>query len=435
MIHVSDWCQAVSERSAGEALAEVRKGLGWTQAKLAETLGFSTVLISKIESGVRAPSDAFIDALSSRLPGKADAVREAASAEAQPDGRKGTSLKIVDAMKLAKKNGERANRLKTRAEQLTSEANEVAEQLDAKAQQFSTDVIGPFAALMTQVSGIPEDVIVPADAQPSHLNTEFAATLKNAQVTTGRNVFTLLGAGALGGGAGAAVGAGAATVTYMTVASIATASTGAAISALSGAAATSATLAAIGGGSLAAGGLGIAGGTAMLTGIVTIPVLLVATGAVVASGGRILEKQRAAERKIERAETDFESNEAIVRRFVTRATRINEILTVALLAVRNHRRIIDSALSRKEPVAWSDLDTSTRASVARVAEIALAGLTVLSLQIGMNLKRIAPDDKPPVDIVDGDAVPQITPELDARPELENDFIDYAIEESFSQVAR
>lgn len=58
----------------------------------------------------------------------------------------------------------------------------------------------------------------------------------------------------------------------------ATASTGTAISSLSGAAATNATLAWFGGGSLAAGGLGMAGGMAVLGGIVAGPVLAVAGG-------------------------------------------------------------------------------------------------------------------------------------------------------------
>lgn len=51
-----------------------------------------------------------------------------------------------------------------------------------------------------------------------------------------------------------------------------TASSGAAISGLSGAAATNATLAWFGGGSLAAGGLGVAGGTAVFGGLVAAPI-------------------------------------------------------------------------------------------------------------------------------------------------------------------
>ena len=56
---------------------------------------------------------------------------------------------------------------------------------------------------------------------------------------------------------------------------LATASTGTAIATLSGAAATNATLAFFGGGSLAAGGLGVAGGTAVLGGLVAGPALAV----------------------------------------------------------------------------------------------------------------------------------------------------------------
>ena len=62
---------------------------------------------------------------------------------------------------------------------------------------------------------------------------------------------------------------------YGTVGLLGTASTGTAIGTLSGAAATNATLAWLGGGSLATGGLGIAGGTAVLGGIVAAPALLV----------------------------------------------------------------------------------------------------------------------------------------------------------------
>ena len=66
---------------------------------------------------------------------------------------------------------------------------------------------------------------------------------------------------------------------------LATASTGAAISGLSGAAATNATLAWLGGGALSAGGFGIAGGTLALGGIVLGPAL--AIGGFMMAGGHV----------------------------------------------------------------------------------------------------------------------------------------------------
>ncbi|WP_422418989.1 hypothetical protein [Pseudomonas sp. GZD-222] len=77
-----------------------------------------------------------------------------------------------------------------------------------------------------------------------------------------------LGAG-LGGGAALAFGA------YNGTMLLATASTGTAISSLGGVAATNATLAWLGGGSLAAGGYGMAGGMMVLGGIVAGPALAI----------------------------------------------------------------------------------------------------------------------------------------------------------------
>ena len=84
-------------------------------------------------------------------------------------------------------------------------------------------------------------------------------------------------AGSLAGGAvaGTASGALAAFGAYGAVQALGAASTGTAIAALHGAAATNATLAFFGGGSLAAGGLGVAGGTLVLGGLVAGPALMV----------------------------------------------------------------------------------------------------------------------------------------------------------------
>lgn len=84
-------------------------------------------------------------------------------------------------------------------------------------------------------------------------------------------------AGSIAGGAvaGTAGGALIAFGAYGAAQALACASTGTAIASLSGAAATNATLAFFGGGSLAAGGLGMAGGSAILGGLVAGPALLV----------------------------------------------------------------------------------------------------------------------------------------------------------------
>ncbi len=86
------------------------------------------------------------------------------------------------------------------------------------------------------------------------------------------NFATSLAGGAAAGTAGGALAAFGA---YSAAQTLAFASTGTAISTLSGAAATNATLAFFGGGSLAAGGLGMTGGTIILGGLVAGPALMV----------------------------------------------------------------------------------------------------------------------------------------------------------------
>ncbi len=94
-------------------------------------------------------------------------------------------------------------------------------------------------------------------------------------------------AGSIAGGAiaGTASGALIAFGAYGAAQALAFASTGTAIASLSGAAATNATLAFFGGGSLAAGGLGMAGGTVVLGGLVAGPALAL-FGAVISTAAR-----------------------------------------------------------------------------------------------------------------------------------------------------
>jgi len=101
-------------------------------------------------------------------------------------------------------------------------------------------------------------------------------------------------ASGLTGGALTAFGA------YSGTMMLASASTGTAIASLSGAAATNATLAWLGGGSLAAGGLGVAGGTMLLGGLVAGPALAVLGHFVGNAGEEALNKARS---KMEEAKT------------------------------------------------------------------------------------------------------------------------------------
>lgn len=130
------------------------------------------------------------------------------------------------------------------------------------------------------------------------------------------------------GGGVASLGAGglAGMAAYGGVGYVGAASTGAAISGLSGAAATNATLAWLGGGSLATGGMGMAGGAAVLGGIVAGPVLAIG-GMMMASKAE--EAKHDAYSNVEKAELAAEEMKTAVvatRGIKTRFVEVNELL-------------------------------------------------------------------------------------------------------------
>ncbi len=117
-------------------------------------------------------------------------------------------------------------------------------------------------------------------------------------------------AGAVAGGAAAGVAGGAITAfgAYGAAQTFAVASTGTAIATLHGAAATNATLAFFGGGSLATGGLGMAGGMVVLGGLVAGPALMAMGFVAGAAAKKNLEKAKI--NKAEALETAAQSEAA-----------------------------------------------------------------------------------------------------------------------------
>ena len=153
---------------------------------------------------------------------------------------------------------------------------------------------------------------------------------KASEIATG-------GIGAIAGGTLAGVGAGSLATTF------GVASTGTAISALSGAAATNATLAWLGGGALSAGGFGMAGGVAVLGGIVVGPALAI--------GGAFMAA------KAEKALNDARANYDKARKFKQEADNICE----ALFAIEKRSNQIREVLEK--------LDTYLATSVSKLKTV------------------------------------------------------------------
>ena len=132
----------------------------------------------------------------------------------------------------------------------------------------------------------------------------------------------VLGSGAAGIGAGALLGWG----TYGGVMALGTASTGTAIAGLSGAAATNATLAWLGGGAIAAGGGGIALGTAVLGGIIAGPALLIAGGIFGSKAKEKLHNAQANRAKARQVQSEIEKGIVELNHIKATAEQIKRLL-------------------------------------------------------------------------------------------------------------
>lgn len=157
------------------------------------------------------------------------------------------------------------------------------------------------------------------------------------------------------GPGGAALGAGALAgyATYGSVSLLGTASTGTAITGLSGAAATNATLAWLGGGSVAAGGAGMAGGVAVLGGIAAAPVLLVGGLVMKSKAKDALNDAESNLKEAELAAEAMETAEVACERIGQKANEVSEVLG-ALQSVH-----LDDALPKLERLVSANADYGT----------------------------------------------------------------------------
>lgn len=131
----------------------------------------------------------------------------------------------------------------------------------------------------------------------------------------------------LSGGTSAAVGAVAAYQTAIWgVTSFAAASTGTAISGLSGAAATNATLAWLGGGTIAAGGGGMALGAIMLTGIAAAPAALIGGFTFGIQGHRAMTKATEIDACVAKAVAEMRLKQSLLAEIPTRIDELEVVL-------------------------------------------------------------------------------------------------------------
>ena len=207
------------------------------------------------------------------------------------------------------------------------------------------------------------DFLVKAEVQDRSWNPKFGisreqfAELKGVIASLGNITASTVGAAAGGAAAGAGVAAGA----YAAAAAFGTASTGAAISSLTGIAARNATLAWLGRGALAAGGMGMAGGVAMIANIVLAPLSIVPA---VIMGLKARRQIRAIDAAIEKMRV----SRADIRRH-----------RAELTAVRSRASEVHKAVEETERALKDILRTASLDSIEEVHRVYLAAKALADL--------------------------------------------------------
>lgn len=186
----------------------------------------------------------------------------------------------------------------------------------------------------------------------------------------------------LAGGVASGAMAGALTAfgAYGAAGALATASTGTAIASLSGAAATNATLAFFGGGSLAAGGLGVAGGTAVLGGLVAGPALAVLGFVVGAKASKNLDAANANYAKAKEFEEEMKAAAELCNGIRRRAAMFDRFL-IRLRTVFDPMVYQMSEIIKKKGADYRAFSTEERQCIASAMALGGAIKAVLDTPI------------------------------------------------------
>lgn len=191
-----------------------------------------------------------------------------------------------------------------------------------------------------------------------------------------------MGSGAVGGiaaGSLAALGA------YGAAMTLGVASTGAAISGLAGVAATNATLAFLGGGSLAAGGLGMAGGMAVLGGLVAGPALAVMGLVLGSKAEENLENARANRAEAEKIEEQCKTAAAMCISIKNRcdlfANGLEELAGQLASAVNTLNSIVKRYADGSGKADYRKFSANEKNSVSAAAALAKAIKSILDTPI------------------------------------------------------
>ena len=148
----------------------------------------------------------------------------------------------------------------------------------------------------------------------------------------------------------------------------AAAGTGTAISSLSGAAATNATLAWLGGGTIASGGMGVAGGVMALQALVAGPALLAAGWYMGSKAETNLNNARSNKEKARKYEADAEKDMTLANGIGSMAIKASEVLSTLRTYARRNLNTLKTII-KEQGVDYAQYNQEGKLSVMKNVKI------------------------------------------------------------------
>ncbi|MBS3179180.1 MULTISPECIES: hypothetical protein [unclassified Pseudoclavibacter] len=355
--------------------------------------------ISRIESGKTDPAGSHRRRLLETLGHTEKELTEAVSRVLEAQSNRGGVFRVL-AGPLYAANEVRQSHIVADSNRLTREVAFELERFREASSDAQERFIEPFLESVAQVD-VSQLLEGRLDHPPSVAVESVEVQVKQLRRQTQFSLLRAVAESAGGALAGFGVGMGTAAGTLATVSATASASTGTAIASLSGAAASRATLAWLGGGSLAAGGMGISGGTAVVSGIVALPVLL-AAGTTLVWRGRELRRESEAEAvRLDAAKQALDAMRELLPRSISwnqaqqetirRAERVGHAIQLQKTAPFMQRNALNG--SNETQADWKDLPLGMRQAVSVQFDLVDIILQAQALPVWLEVMAINQPDR------------------------------------------
>lgn len=376
----------------GDVIREFRLAKDMTQGELGQRTGYgagAAVSISRIENGLSRPRPERLARIAAALGSTSEELELEAARRA--DGlldSSGAPETGDEANRSEERPRDRGRRIQREIEHRTAVITDLSDAFNDAHDRARDEFFMRFVEIANEVTDAPQPVAEGLDdGDVTDAETEAAFRLRQ----TSQGIGTMLVGGVGGAAAGAAVGGAAAYGTFMAAVSFGTASTGAAISGLSGVAATNAALALLGGGTLAAGGAGVAGGMLLLTGLVAAPAAVFALGGLIWMKKRNRKQQDELVERLDQAERQMAATRPGFDALVDILPRATAALDyIAVHASHAFRRWATELGPR--PLDWSSMEATQQQRYQDFIEIAASQISIVTINV-QALMESSDDDR------------------------------------------